>query len=230
MSRKAKARIIVNTGGGGNPMTKLYAAYRVSALVVLLALFFASDWMPLRVLQRDVIAWSVRVPGYNPISFIHEESPAIRVEGKIHFYTSACTYVGLLVVVVPFVWVFGVSRRRNIMRIAIAALLILSGNLVRCWASVYLDVLGIDRIYAHDLPNVAICCITVAAVVFSSCHHDWHIARSLRSGAPPVPSGGGAEDDRDRCERPVALAGRRGAGEHGPVGNAYPSPDEVLLL
>lgn len=73
-------------------MTHRCAAYRISALVVLLALFYSWDWMSLRVAQRDVIGWSLRVSGYNPIFFVHEGSPALSVEGKTHYYLPVCTY------------------------------------------------------------------------------------------------------------------------------------------
>ena len=154
-------------------MTVRCAAYRVSALVVLLASFYAWDWMPFRVALRDVIGWSVRVSGHSPTSFVYEASPALSVEGKVHYYTAECTYLDLLMIVAPFVWVFGASRWRNMLRIAIAASVILGGNLVRCWAAVYLDVQGVSRFYAHDLPDYLIWWPTVAVVVLLALRRDF---------------------------------------------------------
>jgi len=112
--------------------------------------------MPLRTAQRDVIGWSLRVAGYAPEAFVHEGSPALRVAQEVYFYTAECTYLDLLMIVLPFVWVFGASRRRNILRMGIAALVILGGNLIRAWASVYFNVRGTDWFYAHDLPDYII--------------------------------------------------------------------------
>jgi len=125
-------------------------------LAFLLGAFYALDWMPLRVTQRDVIGWSVRAAGYDPVAFVHEGSPAIRVAEEIYFYTAECTYLDLLMIVAPFLWVFGASRRSNILRIAIAVFVILGGNLIRTWASVYFNVRGTDWFYTHDLPDYII--------------------------------------------------------------------------
>lgn len=154
-------------------MTNRSAGYRICALVVLLASFYAWDWMPLRVVLRDVIAWSVRVSGYTSTSFVYDGSPALGAEGKVHHYTPECTYLALVMVVAPFLWVFGASRRSNILRLGIAMLVILGCNLVRCWAAVYLDVLGVERFYAHDLPNYAICSGTILIVVIAAIRRDF---------------------------------------------------------
>ncbi|MGB2986246.1 MAG: hypothetical protein WBE26_10215 [Phycisphaerae bacterium] len=153
-------------------MTNRMVLYRFVALAALLGLFDAWDWMPLRVLQRDVIGWSVRVSGYSPTSFVYEGSPAVGVEGKVHFYSAECTYLDLLMIVAPFLWVFGASRRSNILRIGVVALVILGGNLVRCWAAIYLDVLGVDRFYAHDLPDYIIWWPTVVVVALLALRRD----------------------------------------------------------
>jgi len=154
-------------------VTKHGAAYRISALVVLLALFYSWDWMAFRVMLRDVTGWSVRVSGYDPTSFVYEGSPALGVEGKVHYYSPECTYLDLLMIVAPFLWVFGASRWSNILRIGIVALVIQGWNLVRCWAAVYFDVLGVDRFYAHDLPDYIIWWPTVAAVVLLALRRDF---------------------------------------------------------
>ncbi|UCC32399.1 MAG: hypothetical protein JSU86_08980 [Phycisphaerales bacterium] len=154
---------------------------RVSVLALLAAMFYALDWMPFRVVQRDVIGWSLRVAGYDTVAFIHEGSPALGAEGKVHHYTAACTYLDLLIIVAPLVWVFGASHRSNILRIAIAALVILGGNLIRTWAAVYLDVLGVERFYAHDLPDYIIWWPTVAVVALLALRRDF----DGRFGATP---------------------------------------------
>ena len=153
-------------------MTLRCAAYRVSALVVLLASFYAWDWMSCRVALRDVIAWSIRVSGRSPTAFVYEASPALSVEGKVHYYTAECTYLDLLMIVAPFVWVFGATPRGNIVRVAIATSVVLGGNLVRCWAAVYLDVLGVDRFYAHDLPDYILWWPTVVIVALLALRRD----------------------------------------------------------
>lgn len=146
---------------------------RISVVTLLVGAFYAWDWMPLRVLQRDVTGWSVRVTGYSPVSFVYEGSPALSVEGKVHYYLPACTYLDLLMIVAPFVWVIGASRRSNILRLAIAAVVILGGNLIRIWAAVYFNVRGADWFYAHELPDYIIWWPTVAVVVLLALRRDF---------------------------------------------------------
>jgi len=146
---------------------------RISVLGVLVGMFYAWNWMPLRVVLRDVTGWSVRESGYCPISFTYDGSPALGIAGKVHYYTAECTYLDLLLIVAPFVWVFGASRLRNILRLAIAPSVILGGNLIRTWASVYFNVRGTDWFYAHDLPNYILGIGMVAITVLGSIRRDF---------------------------------------------------------
>jgi hypothetical protein len=157
---------------------------------VLVSLYYAIAWMPLRVAQRDVIGWSVSMSGHNTIAFDHEGSPAIQVEGKTYFYTAECTYLDLVMMVTPFLWVFGASLRRNILRIAITTLVMLSANFVRCWAAVYLDMLGVDRFYAHDLPDYIIWWPTVGMAVLLALRRDFGTSFGSRRMGPIVASAG----------------------------------------
>jgi len=159
--------------GKGHLIGRRRVTRRVLVLALLVGSFYAWDWMPLRVLLRDVIGWSLRVSGYNPISFVHEGSPAIRVAEEVYFYTAECTYFDLLMIVAPFLWVFGASRRSNILRIAIAVLVILGGNLIRTWASVYFNVRGTDWFYTHDLPDHIIWWPTVVVVALLALRRDF---------------------------------------------------------
>lgn len=79
-------------------MTRRIVPFRLIALLLLLGLFDAYDWMPLRVAQRDLIGWSLRVAGYAPEAFVHEGSPAVRVGEYSFFYTAECTYLDLLLI------------------------------------------------------------------------------------------------------------------------------------
>ena len=146
--------------------------YRLAVLSVLLAWFYGSEWMPARKAVRDVVASSIALSGYTVEAFSYRGSPAIRVEGKIHYYSAECTYLDLLVMVVPFLWVFGLRRRANVLRLAIAALVIFGANVLRCWGAVYLDVLGVDRFYAHDLPDHVIWWPTVLVVALLALRRD----------------------------------------------------------
>ena len=146
---------------------------RVCMMGALLSLFYGLDWIPFRAAQRDLIAWSLGLQGYAPEAFTHEGSPALRVGDHAFSFTAECTYLDLLMIVAPFLWVFGASLRRNILRIGIAALIILGGNLIRCWASVYFNVRGIDWFYTHDLPDYVIWWPTVAVVVLLALRRDF---------------------------------------------------------
>lgn len=146
---------------------------RFVALAVLYGLFWAWDWMPIRVLLRDVIGWSIRVSGYAPASFVYYGSPALGVQSKVHHYSQECTYIDLLIIVLPFIWRFGDTLQNNIWRIGIATVVILGLNLVRCWAAVYLDVRGVGRFLAHDLPDYVVWWPTVVIVALLALQHDY---------------------------------------------------------
>jgi hypothetical protein len=148
----------------------LFARALISTLLV--GVFYAWNWIPLRVAQRDVIEWSLRRTEYAPAAVLHDGAPAIRVADEYYFFTAECTYLDLVMIVVPFLWVFGASRRSNVLRITIAALAILGGNLVRSWAAVYFNVRGTDWFYTHDLPDYLIWWPTVAIVVVLALRRD----------------------------------------------------------
>jgi hypothetical protein len=145
---------------------------RVCLLAGQLALYYGFDWAELRTGQRNAVAWSLRMAGCDPVMFIHEGAPAISMRGRIHFYTAACTYLDLFATVSPFLWVFGAGPCRNLLRFGIAALVIFAGNVVRCGAALYLDALGIDMFYAHDLPDYFIWWPTVAIFVLIALRRD----------------------------------------------------------
>ena len=145
--------------------------------------------MPLCVVQRDLIAWSLRASGYGPISFVYGPSPAVAVGDKSHYYAAECTYLQLLLIVAPFLWVFGASRRRNILRIATVGLVILCANVVRCWAAVYLDVIDVPRFYAHDLPNYLFGSMAVIVPVLAL-RRDFGNRFEPRARRIPVPATG----------------------------------------
>jgi exosortase/archaeosortase family protein len=156
--------------------------YRLTALALLVGAFYMLDWMPLRTTQRDLIAWSLRMADYAPVAFTHDGSPAIRVEKRVYFYTAECTYLDLFLIVAPFLWVFGGYLRGNILRVAVAALVILGGNLIRSWASIYYNVRGTEWFYAHDLPDHMIWWATAAFVVLLAVRRDLR----GRTGASPT--------------------------------------------
>ena len=106
------------------------------------------------------------------MSLLYEGSPALSVEGNVHYYTAECTYLDLVLIIAPLLWVFGASLWRNTRRIAIAALVILGGNLIRTWASVYFHVRGMDRFYAHDLPDYIIWWPTVVVLALLALRRD----------------------------------------------------------
>ena len=170
---------------------------RVSVLALLVGMFHAVDWMPFRAAQRDLVGWSLGMASYAPEAFTHEGSPALRVGDHAFSFTAECTYLDLLMIVAPFLWVFGASLWRNILRIGIAALVILGGNLIRCWASVYFFVRGIDWFYTHDLPDYIMWWPTVAVVVLLALRRDF----------------------RDRCGSPLKAHATEPASE-GTVDNA----------
>jgi exosortase/archaeosortase family protein len=162
---------------------------RIGLLGITVGLFYCMNWMWLRVMQRDVTVWSLRKTGYIPVMLNSEGSPGIRVGAEMYYYTAQCTYLDLLMIVAPLVWVFGAPCWRNSLRIVVAAVVILVGNLIRSWASVYFNVRGADWFYTHDLPNYMIWCLTVSITVLLALRRDLSHglgpAASRRAGTRP---------------------------------------------
>ena len=152
---------------------KRIALYRLIALGVLLALYDALDWMPLRVAQRDAVQWFLDVTRHTTLICTCEGSPAIHAGEQVYYYTAECTYLDLFLVVAPLIWVFGGSLRGNIVRIGVAAVVIVGANVLRTWASVYFNVRGVDWFYAHDLPDYIIWWPTVVGVALLTLRRDF---------------------------------------------------------
>jgi len=167
-----------------------FLVVRVCVLGALLSFFYLLDWMPLRQAQRDVIAWAFRESGYYAITFMHEGSPAINIGETAHLYTAECTCLDLVMTVVPFLWVFGARYQRNIVKIAVAVLIISAANLIRCCAALYLDLIGVARFYAHDLPDHILWWPTVVVVALLALRRDFGRPFAARREQPPVASTG----------------------------------------
>jgi exosortase/archaeosortase family protein len=154
-------------------MIRHFLVARISFLAILVTTYYAWDWMPLCVAERNAVSALLRVVGYLPEAFLHDGSPALRLGTESYLYTAECTYIDLLLTLVPFVWLFEGTILANMRRIAIAAIIILVGNLIRSWISVYLNLRGIDWFYAHDLPDYVIWWPTVVVVVVLALRRDF---------------------------------------------------------
>jgi hypothetical protein len=151
---------------------------RIAFLGVAVGLFYALDWTHMRTSQRDLIQHGLQVAGYAPVPFDYNGSPALTVGDRAHFFTAECTYADLFLIVLPFLWVVGARRGSNALRLLAAGLIILGGNLVRSFASVYINVLGVSWFWAHDLPDYLLWWPTFLYVLLQAMRHD------LGSGSP----------------------------------------------
>lgn len=155
-------------------MANRIIVYRLAALPVLFLLFYALDWMPLRVAQRDAVAWSLERMGYAPAVFVQEGSPAVKVGNDIYFFLPECTYVDLYFMVAPFLWVCGTTRRANALRLTVAAVVVMAVSLVRVCGMVYFNVRGMEWFYTHDLPDYFIWWPTVLVCALLALRRDFH--------------------------------------------------------
>lgn len=174
---------------GYAPVRRLSFSYRLVALAILLGIFYSLDWMPMRNVQRNVVAWSLGLTGHHTEPCCHDGSPALRINDRLYFYTPQCTYIDLLTFVIPFLWRQGASHRNNLIRIVFAALVIIGGNLVRTWASVHFNVRGADWFWTHHLPHYVIWSFTVTVAGIVAARRDARYAwASLRASELEVQS------------------------------------------
>jgi hypothetical protein len=166
-------------------MQKMRAiACRFAAALTLIGIFYALDWTIVRVALRNTLCRCLEASGYAPERFSYGGSPAIRVGTFAYHYTADCTYLDLLLVIAPFLWIRDASLVRNVRRILLAALLILGGNVFRNYAVICFTVRGIDWRCAHDIPDYAIWWPTVVIVGWFSLRRDLYGPGSSRCRPP----------------------------------------------
>jgi hypothetical protein len=131
---------------------RLTLACRFAAVSVLVAVYFVSDWTPLRRLHRDSIAWALQCRGFMTTRCIYDGSPAIRVGERVYPFKPECTNIHLLLLVLPFLWMPRVSILGNLLRVGIVSILIVCGNLLRCGCALLGNLEGWLWLYSHDIP------------------------------------------------------------------------------
>lgn len=161
-----------------------FFGWRMLSAGILAGLYYALDWEFLQTALRDILHWIFQTMGFAPIVSTFAAVPSLRICQREHAYTAECTYVDLLLMMAPFVW--GAKRPLlvNLSRLAILGVIIECVNLLRTWAALYLDLQGVGRFYAHDLPDYVLWWPSLITAVLLAYRAD--SSRSNSSGSAEV--------------------------------------------
>lgn len=140
--------------------------------VVLFGAFLGLRVEPICIAQRDALVALLSYTEVGVVASTHDGFPALAAGGRVFFYTPECTYVGLLLILSPFLWVFGIKWRKNAARIVGVGAVVISVNLIRCWAAVHGTARGADWFYAHDIPNYVIWLVAIPLAVIAAIRRD----------------------------------------------------------
>jgi hypothetical protein len=155
---------------------------RLAAMLVLLGLYRAWHWMPLRLIVRDVAAAGLAWGGWpvRATSLAGEPVLVSQDTGELFAITANCTYADLVLVLAAFLWRFGRPAAENALRLLLSAAVVLAANVARVIASVALVDAGSPRVLAHDAPDALLHVAAIAGAV---------VLAVLADGAsrPPAP-------------------------------------------
>lgn len=158
----------------GHPTRHMYV--RCVLCVVLFGAFLCLRVEPVCIAQRDALVAMLSYTEVGVVASSHDGFPALAVGGHVVFYTPECTYLGLVLILSPFLWVLGATPWKNAARIVGIGVVVLAVNLIRGWAAVHFTARGADWFYTHDVPNYAICSGTILIVVVAAIRRDFSVA------------------------------------------------------
>ncbi|HXU47303.1 MAG TPA: hypothetical protein VN783_17380 [Thermoanaerobaculia bacterium] len=169
-------------------------ALRLAALALLLALYPALDWGPLRHAVRGATGRSLHLLGDRTAT---DAGHLLLVDGgPVLKITPGCTYARLIFAAAPFVWRFRRPLGRNLLRLAVLAAVVSAINLPRLVFAAHFAARGVPWLWAHDVPDLLLHGLIFAATIAAALGDD-------REEAPGAASGSRA----GRAGRPAPLLG-----------------------
>lgn len=145
---------------------------RLAALAVLLPLYYAFDWMPLRLAVREVLAVILPLLGHPAIPLGSGPGVGILLAQGFFEVTANCTYADLMLTLAPFTWRFHRSPGANAAALALLVPGVFAFNLVRLVLTVDLHGRGLSWDRAHHLPDVGLHMAAIAIAVLLALRGD----------------------------------------------------------
>ena len=161
---------------------------RLAGLALGVGLFYAVSWMPLRIAVRDAAASCLQTVGMRVDVTAFEGSPALRVAGKQFHFTPDCTYIDLVLILIPFLWRVEASPGRNLVCLAAFTAVVQLVNLVRAWFSIWFSSHGGSWFLAHDLPDYLLYYPTLVIVILWALRRDRQWADQPTTSAALAPA------------------------------------------
>ena len=196
---------------------------RLTALAALLPLYYAFDWMPLRLAVRDALVAILPLLGHPAIPLTSGAWVGILLSQGSFEVTANCTYADLTLTLAPFVWRFHRPWRANAAALALLAPGVFALNLARLALAVDLHARGLSWDRAHHLPDTGLHMAVIALAVLLALRSDHRLVSLLpprkvtENSAPwPAADSGSALRGRgaNRIQRP-GLPLRRWHGRQG---------------
>lgn len=142
---------------------------RLLVVTVLVSIYFIIDWTVLRSVLRSTVILILGLLGLTAAPINVGDELFLRMNSGAAFAVTAnCTYMDLLLMMVPFWWRFQRSLGANAMRLLILTTILLALNIIRVALALFLFGRGLPWEVVHDVPDVALHCIGVAVSVWLS--------------------------------------------------------------
>lgn len=158
---------------------------RLGALGLLLSIYLAGSWFPLRVHIAQATAFALDLTGRPAVVTVHGDSVLLTFGAARVAITRACTYLDLTLILIVFTWRLGGPFHRNALRAAAAACAVAALNVARLAAAVAVHAGGAGWTGAHDLPDAALYHAAIAAAVLLCARRDWRMLEARRFAGPP---------------------------------------------
>ncbi len=130
---------------------------RLAVLGLLVAVYYALDWVALRLGLRHAVVAALALLGHHSVPLEDASGLDIAVAGAGRFAVTAnCTYADLVLITAPFCWRFRRSLATNLGRLAALTAAVLSLNVVRVVLALHFFHRGATWYLAHDVPDLAI--------------------------------------------------------------------------
>lgn len=161
---------------GGGPLRRFFGRrllLRLAALGILVAAYYALDWMALRLGLRRALVASLALLGHHSVPLEDASGLYIAVAGAGRFAVTAnCTYADLVLITAPFCWRFGRPLAVNLWRLATLTAAVLSLNVARVALALHFYRRGASWFLAHDVPDLAIHYTAMIVVVLLALRRD----------------------------------------------------------
>ena len=171
-ARAAAVPVLARRWFAGEPLL-----VRLAALAVLLPLYYAFDWMALRLAVRDALAAILPLLGHPAFPVGSGPAAGILLSQGFFEVTANCTYADLMLTLAPFVWRFHRSAGANAAALALLVPAVFVFNLARLVLAVELHARGLSWDRAHHLPDLGLHMTVIAVAVLLALRAD-HAPRS----------------------------------------------------